>query len=211
MKRAAILYTAMELRAMPLSMLCGVDEAGRGPVAGPVTAAAVILPDDFPCAELDDSKALSAGRRNQLYDLITARALDWAIGWGTVEEIGTLNILGATMLAMQRAVLGLRLVPNLVMIDGVHAPELACACTVLPKADALLPSVMAASILAKVARDRCMDRLNGYRPEYGFSRHRGYPTEQHLAAIRNYGPSPWQRQGFRCGEPDQLLPGLLSD
>lgn len=177
--------------------LCGIDEAGRGPLAGPVCAAAVVLPRDFPAGLLADSKSLSARGREKAYDAILAGAADWAVGWASCGEIGSLNILGATMLAMRRAFAGLRLKPRLVAVDGDKVPALPAPACALVKGDRLLPCIMAASILAKVARDRLMERLDAVEPEYGFSKNRGYPTEAHRAAIRRFGPSLWARKGFR--------------
>ncbi len=184
------------LSRRPLSSACGIDEAGRGPLAGPVCAAAVILPETFPLGILGDSKALSAGRRESAYRRITAEALDWAVAWATWEEIGELNILNASLLAMRRAYAALILEPDIVLVDGNRPPDLGRPCSALIGGDALHPAIMAASILAKVSRDRMMLRLDAARPEYGFSRHKGYPTRAHRAAILAYGPSLWERPGF---------------
>jgi len=176
-------------------LLCGIDEAGRGPLAGPVAAAAVILPDDFPVAMLDDSKALTERARNYAFEAITTRAI-WANEWAWPDEIDSLNILGATMLAMRRAFFRLGIIPDAVIVDGNRVPELPCPCTALVKADALVPAVMAASILAKVSRDRLMERYDWLYPEYGYARHKGYPTKLHRAICRELGPSPIQRLTF---------------
>jgi len=176
-------------------VVCGIDEAGRGPLAGPVSAAAVILPDDFPLRLLDDSKALSARARDAAYAVIVERAR-WANEWAWPSEIDGLNILGATMLAMRRAFSRLGAAPDLVVVDGNRDPGLPCACRPMVKADAIVPAVMAASIVAKVARDRLMERYDWLYPEYGYARHKGYPTAAHRAACRALGPSPVQRLSF---------------
>lgn len=184
------------LSAYPLASVCGIDEAGRGPLAGPVCAAAVILPESFPLGILGDSKALSPGKRESAYRRITAEAMDWAVAWATWEEIGDLNILNASLLAMRRAYGALRIEPGIVLVDGNRPPDLSRPCSALIGGDSLHPSIMAASILAKVSRDRMMLRLDAARPEYGFCRHKGYPTKEHRAAIQAYGPSLWERPGF---------------
>lgn len=176
--------------------LCGIDEAGRGPLAGPVCAAAVILSEDFPFGILGDSKALSPTRREKAYDVIMERALDWAIAWATCDEIGGLNILNASLLAMKRAFGALSAAPALVVVDGNRLPDLGAPTYALIAGDSLLAPIMAASILAKVARDRVMLRLDALAPEYGFARHKGYPTAAHRAAIKKAGPSLWARPGF---------------
>lgn len=177
--------------------LCGIDEAGRGPLAGPVCAAAVILPADFPLQMLDDSKALTPRKRDLAYDMIVERAVAWAVGWSTCAEIGRLNILQASLLAMQRAFDALGTKPGLVLVDGNKAPSLSCpAVYPVVKGDALVPAIMAASIMAKVARDRVMYQLDRVEPCYGFARHKGYPTQAHKQAIRENGLSQWARPGF---------------
>lgn len=182
-------------------LVCGVDEAGRGPLAGPVCAAAVILPADFPGECLDDSKALSAKKREWGYAIIVEKSLDWAIGWATHDEIGTMNILQASLAAMSRAVALLELHPDIVLVDGNKVPALAHPTAAVIKGDSRVSSIMAASILAKVARDRVMDRLDAVEPEYGFSKHRGYPTLEHRKAIARFGPSLWTRPGFSIKLP----------
>mgnify|MGYP000912434474 FL=1 len=178
--------------------VCGIDEAGRGPLAGPVCAAAVVLPRGFPCEFLGDSKAMSKARRETVYELITSGALDWAVAWATHEEIGKLNILNASLLAMARAFELIRCEIRIVLVDGNKIPPIKAPCEALVRGDSLVPSIMAASILAKVARDRLMERLDGVQPGYGFSRHKGYPTKAHREAIKKTGPSLWARPGFRC-------------
>lgn len=181
----------------PISEVCGIDEAGRGPLVGPVSAGAVILPEDFPIELLDDSKALSPSKRERAYEAIVSGALDWAVGWATCEEIGRINILAASLLAMKRAYGALSLKPRLVIVDGNRVPSLGRPAYALIKGDSILPSIMAASILAKVARDRVMERLDSIEPCYGFARNKGYPTKAHREAIKKTGLSLWARPGFR--------------
>ena len=183
----------------PISEVCGIDEAGRGPLAGPVSAGAVILPEDFPLGLLDDSKALSLSRRESAYEAIVSGALDWAVGWATWEEIGRINILAASLLAMKRAYDALCLDPRIVLVDGNRVPSLGRTTYALIKGDSIHPSIMAASILAKVARDRVMERLDHVEPCYGFAKNKGYPTKAHRAAIKKTGLSLWARPGFRIG------------
>jgi len=177
--------------------VCGIDEAGRGPLAGPVAAGAAILPADFPLEALDDSKALSAARREAAYGLIVERAVAWSVAWASHDEIDALNILNASLLAMRRAYLELRTVPQLVYVDGNRFPDLGRPCWPVIKGDALVPAVMAASILAKVARDRAMERYDWLYPGYGYAKHKGYPTAAHREACRRLGPSPIQRTSFK--------------
>ncbi len=177
-------------------LLAGVDEAGRGPLMGPVVAAAVILDELNPIKGLADSKKLTPLRREKLYDEIRAKALCCSIAVATVEEIDTLNILQATMLAMKRAVEGLRLRPYKVLVDGNRIPKLAILAEAIVKGDALVPAISAASILAKVHRDRwCADYDLEY-PQYGFAGHKGYGTAAHLAALRAHGACPQHRRSF---------------
>ncbi len=176
--------------------VAGVDEAGRGPLAGPVVAAAVILDEANPIVGLADSKALSPARREELALLIRERALAWAVAEAQVEEIDRLNILQATLLAMQRAVAGLRLVPAIVLVDGNQLPALDCEARAIIKGDATVPAISAASILAKVARDRMMNGLEDECPGYGFARHKGYPTRDHIAALERLGVSRHHRRSF---------------
>lgn len=174
----------------------GVDEAGRGPLAGPVVAAAVILDDLQPIKGLADSKVLTALRREKLYDEILAKALCCSIAQASVEEIDKLNILQATMLAMQRAVEGLRLKPVKVLVDGNRLPTLSILAEAIVKGDALVPSISAASILAKVYRDRWCEQFHLEYPQYGFAGHKGYGTAEHLAALREHGACPQHRRSF---------------
>ncbi|MFN9744634.1 MAG: ribonuclease HII [Betaproteobacteria bacterium] len=177
-------------------LVAGVDEAGRGPLAGPVVAAAVILDDLQPIRGLADSKALTPLRRERLHDEIRARALCCSVAQASVEEIDRLNILQATLLAMRRAVEGLRLLPHRVVVDGNRAPALPMPVQAVVKGDARVAVVSAASILAKVARDRLCADLHQRFPHYGFDGHKGYPTPAHLAALREHGPCPEHRRSY---------------
>lgn len=180
----------------PPGLVTGVDEAGRGPLAGPVVAAAVILDDLRPIAELADSKALTAARRERLYDEIRAKALCCSIAEASVEEIDQLNILQATMLAMRRAVMGLRLKPAMVLVDGNRIPVLDIPAEAIIRGDALVPSISAASILAKVHRDRWCAQVHEQFPQYGFAGHKGYGTALHMAALREHGACIHHRRSF---------------
>ncbi len=182
---------------IPGGLIAGVDEAGRGPLAGPVVAAAVILDELHPIKGLADSKTLTALRREKLFDEIRAKALCCSISQASVEEIEQLNILQATLLAMRRAVEGLRLLPKLVLVDGNRLPLLAIRAEAIVKGDALVPAISAASILAKVYRDRWCAEYDQQFPLYGFARHKGYGTAEHLAALREYGACPQHRKTFR--------------
>lgn len=177
-------------------LVAGVDEAGRGPLAGPVVAAAVILDDLNPIAGLADSKKLTARRREKLYDEIRAKALCCSIAEASVEEIDTLNILQATMLAMRRAVVGLRLKPAKVLVDGNRLPVLDVLAEAIVKGDAKVPAISAASILAKVHRDRWCAEIDREFPQYGFAGHKGYGTAEHMAALRQHGACPQHRKSF---------------
>ena len=181
----------------PPGLVAGVDEAGRGPLAGPVVAAAVILDDLHPIAGLADSKKLTAARREKLYDEIRAKALCCSIAEASVEEIDRLNILQATLEGMRRCVLALGPQVELARIDGNAVPRgMPCMAEAIVGGDALEPAIMAASILAKVARDRLMTELHGQHPQYGFNLHKGYPTPAHLAALSLHGPCPQHRRSF---------------
>ena len=177
-------------------LICGVDEAGRGPLAGPVTAAAVILNPMRPIDGLRDSKQLSAARRDALAEQIRACALGWAVASASVEEIDQLNILQATLLAMRRAVMGLRLKPNKVLVDGNRLPTLDIMAEAVVQGDRKVPAISAASILAKVARDRWCLEIDAEYPAYGFAAHKGYGTAQHLEALKRHGATPWHRRSF---------------
>lgn len=177
-------------------MICGVDEAGRGPLAGPVVAAAVILDPAQPIAGLADSKKLSAARREKLAIEIRAKARAWHVAQASVEEIDRLNILQATLLAMQRAVAGLGVVPAEVLIDGNRCPVLSMPARAIVGGDASVAEISAASILAKTVRDAGMMALHDRYPDYGFDRHKGYGTAVHLAALQRHGPCPEHRRSF---------------
>lgn len=192
----------------PVGLLAGVDEAGRGPLAGPVVAAAVILDELHPIAGLADSKKLSARQRDALFDEIRAKALCCSIALASVEEIDELNILHATMLAMRRAVEGLRLKPSLVQVDGNRVPPLQVPAQAIVKGDAKVQAISAASILAKVHRDRLCEQLHEAYPQYGFDGHKGYPTAEHLAALREHGATPHHRRSFG---PVKVVLGLAPD
>ncbi|MBA4260623.1 MAG: ribonuclease HII [Comamonadaceae bacterium] len=191
-------------------LIAGVDEAGRGPLAGPVVAAAVILDDLKPIKGLADSKQLTARRREKLYDEIRGRALCCSVALATVEEIDRLNILQATLLAMQRAVQGLRLKPHKVLVDGNRLPALDMLAEAIVSGDALVPAISAASIVAKVTRDRLLDELHQQHPAYGFDRHKGYGTAEHLRALQAHGALAEHRRSFapvaRVLAGDQLKP-----
>ncbi len=186
-----------------MQKIAGVDEVGRGPLAGPVVAAAVILNPEQRIEGLRDSKKLSEKRREQLAQAIKASALAWSLGRAEVEEIDSLNILQATLLAMQRAVSGLKIVPDHVRIDGNQAPELAYPVTTIIKGDQSDSAIAAASILAKVARDKEMIEMEMRYPGYGFARHKGYPTPQHRQALLTLGITPIHRRSF--GPVQRLL------
>lgn len=177
-------------------IVAGVDEAGRGPLAGPVIAAAVILDRANPIEGIADSKVLKPEKRERLAAIIKQRALSWAVGRAEVDEIDRLNILQASLLAMERAVEGLGVVPELALVDGNHAPRLRCTVKTVIKGDATVPAISAASILAKVTRDAEMCELDMRFPGYEFSRHKGYPTACHLAALEKHGLSPVHRRSF---------------
>jgi ribonuclease HII len=189
-KQAALIWNISGLVA-------GVDEAGRGPLVGPVVAAAVILEELNPINGLADSNVLTALRREKLFDEIRAKALCCSVAEASVEEIEQLNILQATMLAMRRAVEGLRLKPNLVLVDGNRLPLLQMRAEAIVKGDSLVPAISAASILAKVHRDRWCAAYDQQFPQYGFAQHKGYGTAQHLAALTAHGACPQHRKTFR--------------
>ncbi|WP_321841553.1 ribonuclease HII [Paraburkholderia bannensis] len=211
-KRAVRLQLAEQaglLFESPEDVICGVDEAGRGPLAGPVVAAAVILDPARPIAGLDDSKALTAKSRDALYDLIVERSLAWCVAEASVEEIDTLNILHATMLAMRRAVEGLSITPTLAKIDGNRCPVLPVRSEAVIGGDALVPAISAASIIAKVTRDRMLLELHTAFPAYGFDAHAGYGTPQHLAALRAHGPCTHHRRSFAPVREAYELHGVI--
>ena len=185
-----------EIFAEGFESLCGVDEAGRGPLAGPVYAAAVILPRGLVIPGLDDSKKLTEKKRESLFDQICEQALDYSIAFATVQEIEERNILGATMLAMNRAIAGLKPRPDLALIDGNRNKGIETPSRCVVKGDACCADIAAASILAKVSRDRVMLQLAEQYPEYHFEQHKGYGTAQHYEALRQFGPSPVHRPSF---------------
>jgi len=179
-------------------LIAGVDEAGRGALAGPVVAAAVILPEEFDHEDLADSKILSPEKRRVLYEIIVKEAVAWAVGEASHEEVDALGILQASLLAMARAVGGLSTTPELLLVDGRFTiPGLRAPQRAIVDGDALCASIAAASILAKVYRDRLMEELHPRYPVYGFARHKGYGTREHLEALRTHGPSPIHRRTFR--------------
>lgn len=198
MKRAAPdLYLLEQVfREQGVVLLCGVDEAGRGPLAGPVCAGAVILDPAKPIEGLDDSKKLSPKRREILFSEITAKALAFGVGWAGPEEIDAINILQATFAAMRRAVESMGLAPELVLVDGNRDPGLGVATKCMVKGDSHYASIAAASILAKVSRDQVMEDLAKQYPAYGFEVHKGYPTKAHRQAVLEHGPSPVHRRTF---------------
>jgi ribonuclease HII len=177
-------------------LLAGVDEAGRGPLAGPVVAAAVILNDQNPIKGLADSKKLTARQRERLYDEIRAKALCCSVAEASVEEIDQINILQATLLAMRRAVEGLRLKPNKVLVDGNRLPVLDILAEAIVQGDSKVQAISAASILAKVHRDRWCETIDRDYPQYGFASHKGYGTAEHMQALKTFGATPWHRQSF---------------
>lgn len=178
------------------ALVAGVDEVGRGPLCGAVVTAAVILDPDKPILGLNDSKKLSLLRREALFEEIQEKALAWCVARAEVAEIDKLNILHATMLAMQRAVEGLQVQPRLALIDGNRCPKLAVPSSPVVKGDSQVPAIAAASILAKVTRDREMQALDVLYPGYGLAGHKGYPTAEHLEALRRLGPTPIHRRSF---------------
>jgi len=191
-------------------MICGIDEAGRGPLAGPVYAAAVILSEGFPLDLLNDSKKLTPSLRDELQKIICAEAFVWGIGWASHTEIDEINILQASLLAMKRAFEDMlktfasnkEPLPALgdikVIVDGNFAPDISvCSCTAMIKADAQIPQVMAASILAKTERDIYMEKMAELYPQYGYEKHKGYPTKAHREIVLKHGPSPIQRLSFK--------------
>jgi ribonuclease HII len=193
---------------MSVMLTAGVDEAGRGPLAGPVVVAAVILDPDRPIAGLDDSKKLSAARRETLFDHIMQQALTWSVVKISPGQIDDLNILQATLLGMRQAVERLSPIPQLALIDGNRAPRLPCQARTLVGGDGLEPAISAASILAKVTRDRIMVDLHRLYPRYGFDRHKGYPTRDHLQRLAQFGPCEVHRRSF-APVRDAMQKGLL--
>ena len=190
------LFYENEARNNGYHVVCGVDEAGRGPLAGPVFAAAVILPQNLMIDGLNDSKKLSEKKREILYDKIKNLALTYAVAFATEHEIDEINILNATFLAMKRAVAKLNLKPDIVLVDGNKSPELEISTQTIVKGDSLSASIAAASILAKVERDRLMKNLSKKYPEYNFEKHKGYGTKMHIDLIKKYGPCEYIEKAF---------------
>lgn len=178
------------------TVICGIDEAGRGPLAGPVVAGACILPKEEEILYLNDSKKLSPAKREELYEEITRKALAWSVGIASPERIDQINILQATYEAMRNAIADLKITPDLLLVDAVTIPKLQTKQVGIIKGDAKSVSIAAASILAKVTRDRMMDQYDEVYPEYGFIKHKGYGTAEHIAALKKYGPCPIHRQSF---------------
>lgn len=176
--------------------ICGVDEAGRGPLAGPVCAAAVILPPGKLIEGVNDSKKLTEKKREALFEVIKQKATSYSIAFASVEEIEEMNILNATMLAMKRAVEGLSVPPDYVMIDGNRTPDLSVPCAAIVKGDAKSLAIACASVLAKVSRDRLLYEYAREYPQYHFDRHKGYGTKAHVEALREFGPCPYHRRSF---------------
>lgn len=183
-------------KALGYSVICGTDEAGRGPLCGPVAAAACILPEGFIIPELNDSKKLSEKKREELYDIITANAVSYAIELVSNEVIDEINILNAAQLAMRNAINNLSVKPDLALVDGNVARDFPCKAVTVVKGDAKSPNIAAASILAKVTRDRLCLEHDALYPQYGIAKHKGYPTKDHMDAVRKYGPSPIHRLTF---------------
>ncbi|MDE2234658.1 MAG: ribonuclease HII [Gammaproteobacteria bacterium] len=186
----------VQIRGIPNIIIAGVDEAGRGPLAGPVTAAAVVLEPAYRIAGLKDSKMLTPRRREQLAGEIRSHALAWAVGWADHLEIDRINILQAALLAMKRAILALSIRPIKVLVDGNRCPVLECETEAIVHGDNIIPDICAASILAKVERDAAMSRFDKIYPDYGFATHKGYGTALHLAALKKHGACPIHRRSF---------------
>ena len=195
MKKDWFLYERIALEA-GYKLICGVDEAGRGPLAGPVFAAAVILPYNLSIEGINDSKKLSEKKRELLYNKIKKQAIAYNVSLATEEEIDKINILNATLLAMKRAVEGLKVEPDFAIVDGNKTPDLCINSKTIVKGDSLSASIAAASILAKVERDRLMKKLSEKYPQYGFEKHKGYGTKLHIESIKTYGPSQIHRKSF---------------
>jgi len=196
-RRLAALWTWEKRVGSPAVRVAGVDEAGRGPLAGPVAAAAVILDPAVVLPGLNDSKQLSPAKRARLAELIKEKAIAWAVGWASVDEIDRWNIRQASLVAMQRAVAALAIPPDFILVDGKDKiPNLGVPQEAIVGGDRVSASIAAASILAKVARDACMEELHRLYPCYGFNRHKGYPTKAHYQALAQYGPSPVHRKSF---------------
>lgn len=179
-----------------LNLICGMDEAGRGPLVGPVSAGAVILPQGLIIEGLNDSKKLTEKKREALYDVITKEAVSWSVGLATPQEIDEINILQATYLAMRRAVMGLSCIPDYALVDGNRDPLLSLPTATIVKGDGKVACIAAASVIAKVTRDRLLIELDAEYPQYGFAKHKGYPTKAHYEAIAQFGITREHRQSF---------------
>ncbi len=186
----------IEIKNEGYNIICGVDEAGRGPLAGPVYACAIIMKDDFIIPEVNDSKKLTEKKREELYDIILENALDWSVASVSEEEIDEINILNATMKAMDMAIAGLKAVPDLALIDGNQNRGIGFNNKTVIKGDAKSYNIAAASIIAKVTRDRFIIKMDEIYPEYGFKKHKGYGTKEHIENIRKYGPCKIHRRTF---------------
>ena len=184
------------LRQKGLSIICGVDEAGRGPLCGPVAAGAVVLPEGVVIEGLNDSKKLSEKKRDLLYEEITQKAVAWSVGLATPAEIDELDILKATFLAMKRAIEGLNVIPEYILVDGNRDPKIGLPTATLVKGDGKAACIAAASIIAKVTRDRLLDEMDKKYPQYGYAKHKGYPTKAHYQAIAQYGINEEYRKSF---------------
>lgn len=191
------LTQAQRLLNLNVPLIAGIDEVGRGPLAGPVIAAAVILNPQHPIQGLKDSKQLSEKKRESLSEIIKERALCYAFGRAEPNEIDEINILQASLLAMQRAVANLAIQPEQALVDGLYPPKINCEVKAIVKGDQLIPVISAASIIAKVFRDHEMMEFDSQYPEYGFAKHKGYPTKEHMRAIQQYGITPIHRQSFK--------------
>lgn len=202
------MQTSFDFVLPPVELIAGVDEVGRGPLIGAVVAAAVILDPSKPISGLADSKKLSEKKRDALYPEIIDKALAWSLGRAEVEEIDQLNILHASMLAMRRAVLGLKIQPQHVMVDGNRCPDLPYPMTAVVKGDSKVAAIAAASIIAKVTRDREMQQLDVQYPGYGIAGHKGYPTQEHLQALTQLGITPLHRRSF--GPVKRILAGEIA-
>ncbi len=187
----------MSVQSLASEHIAGIDEAGRGPLAGPVVAACVILEPNNPITDLADSKRLSVKKREALYDDIKLNAHAWGLGYATAGEIDKINIHQATLLAMYRAYFSMQTKAKHVYIDGLHCPKLPVPCTAIVKGDQRVAQISAASILAKVTRDREMENYHEDLPQYGFNQHKGYPTAQHIAALKEYGPCKLHRKSYK--------------
>ncbi len=194
----------MEIYIVDMSCICGIDEAGRGPLAGPVTAAAVVLPEDFPVEILNDSKKLSEKKRISACRIIIDKSSAYGIGWGWPGEIDRLNIHNATLLAMKRAYEELGITPEITYIDGLFTPDIDCRREAVVKGDSKIHQIMAASILAKTVRDLWMTRYSWIETEYSFEKHKGYPTKLHRSLVENLGLSPIHRKSFRVSSSCNL-------